>query len=532
MPHTITAQFKAADTARAGVMRRARNAARLTHATMLPEEGTTQDEELARSFQGLGADGLSNLVSKLLIAIFPPNMPWFRFKPSVSIRTDPRITKEGMLKFEAYLYARELLILSQFDATKVRTKFRTTFEHTLGVGNSLTLLGGEFGDYWYKNFRLDNFVQKRGGDGEILWGITLEMKDPMELTDEDFERAKLKRKDFQDKLDPERAVKLYTRWARESMGKKSPWLIEQEINGQIIRTSEEPVNPYLALGYIELTGENWSRGFVEEKMGDLRSFDTSYKSILDWMAAASKLTLVLDPATAGEMTAKDLTLPSGRVINGAVVDGIVRGVAFLQTKMTADMSLVGTFADGIERRLGKQFLLETEAQRQAERVTATEVNRVARQLEGALGGIYSEIASEIQRPLLDRMTYQMERDGLMLPVPKGLEDAVDIEILTGLEAMGRQVELQKLASAFQMLSVSPEMLARISPERMMEAVFRGHNLDMAQYVKTEEEMQEERERQQQDAIQAVAAEQGIKTAGAVIEEGAKQQAAQPAQSVA
>lgn len=520
---TLKAQFAAADGERSSFLVRARECARLTHPSILPPINTTQANALPSSYQGLAGDGLSNVVSKLMFTVFQP--PWYRFRASAKMRSDPGITKADIEEFKTWLYARELLIQAQFETTKLNTKFRTSFEHTLAVGNSTTLCGGEDGDYWYQNFRLDNYIQKLSSGGKLLWGITREQKDPMELSDEDISRASLgSKEELERKEGAERNQELYTKWIQQSDDR---WLIQQEMNDRIVRSSLEPVNPYLTLGYVQLSGEDWARGFVEEKLPWLRTFDTHHRSLLDWGTAISKLLLFLDPSLSGGVTPTDLKGPSGQIILGRVKDGIAQGVAFLTSKMSADVSVLRQMTFDIGSLLGKQFLLETEAQRQAERVTATEVMRVARQLEGALGAIYAEIASDIQRPLLDRMIYQMERDRRLPPIPERLKDAVDVEILTGLEALGRQVELEKVVGALQLISTMPAIMDRISPERLMKVIFRGYNIDMEQLAKTAEEMEEEEIARQAREFQAAAAQQAIETTGKVVEQEAAA-AAQPA----
>lgn len=521
---TLKAQFGAADGERTSFLVRARECARLTHPSILPPIGTIQANELPSSYQGLAGDGLSNVVSKLMFTVFQP--PWYRFRASAKMRSDPGITQADIEEFKTYLYARELLIQAQFETTKLSTKFRTSFEHTLAVGNSATLCGGEDGDYWYQNFRLDNYVQRLSSGGKLLWGITREQKDPTELSDVDISKAGLgSREELEEKEGDERNQELYTKWTRRIDGEKTTWLIQQEMNDKIIRESEESVNPYLTLGYVQLSGENWARGFVEEKLPWLRTFDTHHRSLLDWGTAISKLLMFVDPSQSFGVTPKDLSGPSGQILLGRVKDGIVQGVAFLTSKMSADVSVLRQMTFDIGSLLGKQFLLETEAQRQAERVTATEVMRVAKQLEGALGAIYAEIASDIQRPLLDRMIYQMERDMRLPPIPERLKGAVDVEILTGLEALGRQVELEKVVGALQLISTMPAIIDRISPERLMKVIFRGYNIDMEELAKTADEMEEEEIARQAREFQAAAAQQAIETTGAVVQEAAKQETA-------
>ena len=55
----------------------------------------------------------------------------------------------------------------------------------------------------------------------------------------------------------------------------------------------------------------------------------------------------------------------------------------------------------IEQRLQFAFLLNASVQRQAERVTATEVQLVANELQDALGGVYGILTTEFQLPYIN-----------------------------------------------------------------------------------------------------------------------------------
>ena len=55
----------------------------------------------------------------------------------------------------------------------------------------------------------------------------------------------------------------------------------------------------------------------------------------------------------------------------------------------------------IEQRLQFAFLLNASVQRQAERVTATEVQLIANELNDALGGVYGILTTEFQLPYIN-----------------------------------------------------------------------------------------------------------------------------------
>ena len=65
-------------TQRESYLKRARDAAALTIPHILPEEGYTGTQKLPTPYQSVGARAVASLSSKLLMALYPPNTPWFK----------------------------------------------------------------------------------------------------------------------------------------------------------------------------------------------------------------------------------------------------------------------------------------------------------------------------------------------------------------------------------------------------------------------------------------------------------------------
>jgi hypothetical protein len=57
---------------------RARTASQITIPSLLPEQGHTGSSILPTPYQSIGAEGVNNLASKLLLSLLPPNSPFFR----------------------------------------------------------------------------------------------------------------------------------------------------------------------------------------------------------------------------------------------------------------------------------------------------------------------------------------------------------------------------------------------------------------------------------------------------------------------
>lgn len=122
---------------------------------------------------------------------------------------------------------------------------------------------------------------------------------------------------------------------------------------------------------------------------------------------------------------------------------------------------------------------------------------MAEQLEQGLGGVYSILSAELQIPLIRRVMHLMERSGELPPVPKGL---VEPQVTTGLEAIGRGNDKQRLTNFLQVVaaSIGPEQfLQYINPSELIRRYAASDGIDIAGLVKSEQDMQAEMAQQQQ-----------------------------------
>ncbi len=511
---SIADEFKSATSARASKMKVARECSAYTIPSVLPYNRKPQGmSEIPRPWQSLGAEGVTNVTGKSLVALF--TNPWFAFNPSVKFKS--QVSDPAQVRiFEDYLLARELLVIQKLNASKLRTKMRTALEHVFILGDTLIQITD---DCTFKVFRLDQWVKKLASDNSVLLTIVCEAKDPVQLTDEDLSKAGLVRSELERKTGKDRDLKLYTRCKLQSDKK---WLVEQELNGEIIRTSEETVSPFITPGYVEVAGENYSRSLVEECLGNLRAYNELWKDVVEGLTIAVRVIPVVDPTKGYEP--EDMTRPNGEVIEGRVVDNRPDGMGFARVEKAADLSMGMEGIREIKGDLGRKFLLQSSAQRDAERVTATEVMKVAKELDGALGGVYAEIADELQRPIIDRVVHVMEKNNEMVALPKEFQDLVNTEVLTGLEAMGRQMNLERITTALQILAPFQSEMQRVKTGQLAADVFAGLGLDPDRHLMNDEELQAKQQAEMQAQLQAQAGQQAVSTVGVVAEEAAKQAA--------
>jgi hypothetical protein len=199
--------------------------------------------------------------------------------------------------------------------------------------------------------------------------------------------------------------------------------------------------------------------------------------------------------------------------SGAIVQGNAADVTTLQLNKIADFRTAESSIKVIADRLGAAFLLTSNVVRQAERVTAEEIRMLSQELESALGGLYSLLSNEMQLPFVNRLMDVMKSKKKLPALPK---DIVNPVIITGVEALGRGNDLQKLdlflAGAAQV--VGPQAIAEfVNVSQYFQRRATALGIKTAGLVKDEEQIQAEQQQAQQMAMLAQVAPQGVKALG-------------------
>ena len=183
--------------------------------------------------------------------------------------------------------------------------------------------------------------------------------------------------------------------------------------------------------------------------------------------------------------------------SGDFVKGRVEDIQVLQVNKTSDLQITEHAIREIEGRLSYAFLLNSAVQRNAERVTAEEIRYVASELEDTVGSIYSILSHEFQLPLVRRFMAQMTMDGAIPDLPQGSQ-GVEPVITTGIEALGRGHDLTKLDTFIRYAQVFPEAFqSAVKQGEILRQIATALSLDSAAVIKSDEEMQAEREQEMQ-----------------------------------
>ncbi len=496
---TARARYSKLETVRQPYLDRARDSAEFTIPSLITRDGYGSSTKLYTPYQGIGARGLNNLASKLLLALLPPNQPFFRL--SLDEFTIQKLTQQkGMQgEFEKAMGSIERVVMNEIEVNNFRTSVFEALRQLIVAGNVLLYITPELTTKVYK---LDEYVIKRDSVGNVIEIIAKDVTSLSAVSEEieDLCHEENEKENYQDKQ-----VSIYTRVIRSE---NKRWLVQQEVNDKIIPSSigSYPLDksPFIPLRYT-LTNEDYGRGFVEEYIGDLRSLEALYRAVVEGSAAASKVLFLVRP----NGTTRIKTLSESP--NGAIREGDANDVTTLQMNKSADFSITFQTIRTIEERLTYSFMLMNSVQRQADRVTATEIRLLADALNDSVSGLYSLLSQELQLPLISRLMYQMERNKRLPTLPK---NSIKVKIVTGLEALGRSSDLQRLNTFIQQLTpFAQELFKYVNFDEYVKRVGTSLGIDMEGLIKSPDQLQMEEQIAQQQAMMQ-------QSAPAVVKEGA------------
>lgn len=474
-------------------LKRARESSKLSLTSIAPPLETTGESDLYKAFQSLGARGAKNLSAKLLMTLFPANTPFHRFKLSEQelkkeLDANPKLKSE----IEEALAKSETAIQDHIETTGIRRTAFLALKHLIIAGNILVYAPPKGG---LRAYRLSQYVVQRDHEGNLKEIILKETLSPLALPQDVQEFLKAQNTSG-DAESVTADVDLYT-WIKFD-GKV--WNIHQEVRGYTLPDSEATYPkdelPWQALRLGELQGENYGRGFVEDLIGDLQSLEGLSQAIVEGSAAGAKVVFLVDPS--GTTSVQKLA----KTPNGGFCPGREEEVKALQLQKFNDFQVAKQQIDSITSRLEASFLLNSSVQRNGERVTAEEIRFMAAELETALGGEYAVLSQEFQLWLVKALIRNLQKAHKFPNLPKSVLPM----IVTGLEALGRNNDLQKLDDLVSDLGqkFGPEVVAKyLSVSEYITRRTTALMIDKKNLVRSEQEVQQmDAQAQQQQAMQA------------------------------
>jgi len=479
---------------------RAREYSKLTIPYLMPPEGHTASQNLPTPYQSVGSSAVNTLAAKTTLSIFPPNM-WFA-PMSIDDNTEEELAvlaaEQGSdpqqvgQQIRENLARAERIALKWVEGTALRVVMSSLMKHLIVCGNYCLNVDMAAQDPVVRGYRLDQYVCRKSPRGELVELIMVEKVDPAILPD-NVKAACDCKEDTGDKSETE-FVEVYTRIWRDG----TKYNVMQELNGILVPDSEGtyPLDrlPYLVLNWEREEGEHYGRSYVEQFAGDLYAAEGLSKAMVEGAAAVSKVLFMVHP----NGVTKKRTVSEAP--NCAVMSGNAEDVSVIQANKMGDFNTAQTQLTDIIRRIGRAFILQDSIQRDAERVTAEEIRLMAEMLDQQLGGVYARMARELQYPLANLILRGLEKAKRIPPIPR---DEIKVQIITGVEALGRGQELQALRGFIADIarSLGPEGLGFVKPNELLSRLAHSYNVKPDGLIKTQEEIQQEQQAAQQAAQQ-------------------------------
>ena len=303
-----------------------------------------------------------------------------------------------------------------------------------------------------------------------------------------------KKKDLPEGIVPEKEAEEYNLYTLiERNNEDGKWYMRQSIEdypvGEEAKYTDETL-PFQYVGWTWTEGDKYHRPYAEDYLPDIKSYNSNSDLLLKGSIASGKIVFFVDEK--GNRTRKADVANSK---NGAVVNGRADDVTVLQVQKSFDFKIVAERLQDLGKNLAAAFLMNESVTRDAERVTAQEIRFMAQELESSsLSGIYSKLSKKVSKRIV---TWVMQELNVKF-------QGIDVNVVTGLDALGRSQELQRL-DEFVTRAANMNMMAWINEAELVQRQAALIGIDTTGLIKTPNQVAQER----QQAAQAQAEQTGI-----------------------
>lgn len=477
-------------TKRSSFLDRAKHYARLTLPYLLNDQHDNTSSQ--NGWQGTGAQATNHLANKLAQVLFPAQRSFFRV--DLTEKGEQALAKNGMDKTKfASLFARlEANAMKTLETRQFRPSMVEAFKHLIVSGNCL-LFKPEKGNICA--IPMNHYVVNRDASGNLLDIIMLQKKALRTFDAATRMAIEVGMKGKKCKEDDE--VKLYT---HATLKEDGMWEVSQSADdipvGKVSCVKEEKL-PFIVLTWKRSYGEDWGRPLAEDYSGDLFVIQFLSEAVARGAALMADIKYLIRP---GAQTDIEHFVNSG---TGEVITGVEEDIHIVTLGKYADFTPISAVLEVYTRRIGVVFMMEALTRRDAERVTAVEIQRDALEIEQNMGGVYSLFAKTMQMPIA---LWALQELGKSFTT-----ELVDPVIVTGIEALGRMAELDKLANFAQYVALPAQW-----PEPAQRAIdwpkyldwIRGQISAELPFLKDEETLKQE-EAQMQEQLQEQQLNQGV-----------------------
>lgn len=493
--NTAAQMWAACDGLRRGMLTRMERYAALTiPKVLLPSGFNHESTDQTHDYQSIGAEAVNHISNKLMLAMFAPSRPFVKLKAGKKAMAEAEAMGVTQTQLDAILAKGERDAIAELDSRGQRPKLFQIMRHLVVTGNVLLVLAKD----GIRVIGIRNYVVKRNIAGEVMHIVIREQIK--------FDELDSKIVDLLGRQHSEDSTVEFFKWVKRE--RNGAYTMTQWVNGAKLPKEYDgrwPAErcPYQVITWDLADEANYGTGLVEEYIGDLEAISTLSESVVDGAVQGTEYRWMVNPT--GMTSVDDLNNSE----NGDALPGMPEDVKATQGGNPEAINVASAVLDKYERRVSRGFLMGSAVIRDAERVTQEEVRLTAQELETAYGGVYATLAASLQAPVARWLFDSIDID------LKGAD--LDVTIITGLDALSRNGDLENFRAAMgdmaAIVTVPPELSARIKWEEIAAFVGQGRNIDLARFLLTDKEFAEKQASMQADSVaQDVITQGGIAAA--------------------
>lgn len=431
-----------------------------------------------RDYQEVGALFTNSLAAKLTRLLFPTQYPFFQASAS-----------RDFVEFAAKEGYKETELSSMFASMEMESNRRLflnsgyaslilALKHLIVTGNALIYRDSE--KRTIISYGIQSFAARRDGAGCLLDAVLREYT-VVEALPESIQKS-LKASSAAKYGRPEQTVKKYTRIHRQMNNGVEGYYVSQEVDTISVGDATwypKDLCPWMAPTWVLIPGEHYGRGMVEDYAGGFARLSSLSEAGALYAVEIMRVVHLVG-AAAGSSIDELAQSESGEWVRGDPNE--------VQAYEAGDDKKLIAVRQEIERvvmNLARAFMYEA-VSRQAERVTAYELQRDAEEAELALGGVYSTISGGIQVPMAHILMTEVNDMTLAGLVTGNIRP----DVTAGIPALGRSAEVQNFLTSMQEIgAVAPIIQTdkRINPAKVSDMIFSARSFDTKQVFYTEAE---------------------------------------------
>lgn len=494
---SISTRWTLMEGKKSDLMRRVERLASLTLPHVCLPLGLTHENTAITYTPGsIGAQLVTHIVNKLGLTLFRPGIPFFRLRPDPGTKGQLQSEGKGEPDIAAGLAAVEKESSEYLDTSGQRPKLTTVMEHLVVAGNALLVMEKNY----IRCLGLRYWCAKRNYKGEVICIIIKEEMCADELELKVREAMITKGVTYQDESK--------VCWFKVVERKGNEMILTQYIGDTRLPQEFDgkwPVDecPYRIAVWSLPDESDYGVSLCQSYWGDLETATNLGGAINTAGIIGCEMRWGVDPT--GTTRAEDLnTTP-----NGAFVPARKDDINPIFGGNSEAVTVADAILQRVERRLGAGFLMQGASTRNAERVTAEEVRMQALELETSYGGTYTSISRDVQSPVahwcLDGTGNKLKGTGF------------EAQVITGLDALSRNAELEAVRASFSDLGMTAQLplplQQRIKWQSLTQFVGAGRGApNLGTFIMDDASFQQQQQQEQNSAVSAQSAINGSKVA--------------------